>query len=198
MASLFDTEIILQTKDVLVRPIIYNDISGFSEIAFDERIWKFSVNRINSKEELENFVQKALSSRLDRTRYAFTIIDRETGRIAGSTSIGNVSEYDSRAEIGWTWLGTEFQGKRLNKGTKYLLLNYLFSVLNYKRVEFKTDALNLQSNRALQRIGALEEGVLRSHTLMHDGRRRDTVYYGILDSEWDEIKRKIFSGYQKE
>lgn len=198
MTSLFDTEIILQTKYVLVRPIVYNDIAGFSEIAFDERIWKFSVNRISSGDELESYMQKALSDRLDRIRYPFTVIDRETGRIAGSTSIGNISEHDSRAEIGWTWLGTEFHGKKLNKGTKYLLLNYLFSVLNYKRVEFKTDALNLQANRALQRIGALEEGILRSHTLMHDGRRRDTVYYGILDSEWDEIKRKVFSGYQKE
>ena len=108
----------------------------------------------------------------------------------GSTSFGNISLRDKRAEIGWTWIGQNYQGKGINSEIKYLMIKYLFETLDFERVELKTDVLNIKARKALLRIGLKEEGVLRSHTLMTHGRRRDTVYYSLLKSEWEEIKLK--------
>ena len=93
-------------------------------------------------------------------------------------------------------MGKEFQGTGINKECKFLLLQYAFEHLKFERVEFKTDVLNKASRRALEKIGAKEEGILRSHTLMHDGRRRDTIYYGILINEWTSLKNTIFKNYE--
>lgn len=196
MNEIFMRNIILQTDRILMRPISYDDIDGLRQIAFDKEIWKFNVFRIYDESELRDFLEKAIKGRESQNRYAFTIIDKLSGRIAGSTSYSNISEPDKRLEIGWTWLGTEFQGTGINKVCKYLLLNYAFNELNYYRVEFKTDFLNQKSKKALQKIGAVEEGILRSHTKMHDGRRRDTVYYSILKPEWSELRLKIFSEFK--
>ena len=126
----------------------------------------------------------------NKKRLAFSIIDKQTNSLVGSTSIGNISERDKRVEIGWTWLGREFQGKGINDQAKYMLLKYCFEELHCERVEFKTDILNVPARNALKRIGAVEEGVLRSHTLMTNNRRRDTIYYSILRQEWENIKTK--------
>ena len=106
----------------------------------------------------------------------------------GSTSFGNFSFKDRRVEIGWTWIAKEYQGSGVNNEIKYLMLKYAFETLNFERVEVKTDVLNVKARRALSRIGFKEEGVLRSHTVMTHGRRRDTLYYSILKSEWNEVK----------
>ena len=126
----------------------------------------------------------------NKKRLAFSIFDKQSNLLVGSTSIGNISERDKRVEIGWTWLGREFQGKGINDKVKYLLLKYCFEELDYERVEFKTDILNEPARKALKRIGAIEEGVLRSHTIMTHNRRRNTIYYSILSHEWKELKIK--------
>jgi len=101
------------------------------------------------------------------------------------SSFGNVSVLDSRVEIGWSWIGLDFQGTGVNSEYKRLLLSFAFDKLKFIRVEFKTDVLNVKARRALEKIGAVEEGVLRSHTQMHHNRRRDTIYYSILQEEWN-------------
>ena len=163
------------------------DEEGFGKITFDTDIWKFFVTHISNSEELDKFIKTSLEDRKRKFRYPFTIIQKTSGEIAGSTSFGNISVKDKRIEIGWTWLGKKFMGTGLNKECKSLLLQYAFEHLKFERVEFKTDVLNEASRRALQKIGAREEGILRSHTLMHDGRRRDTIYYSILASEWKNL-----------
>ena len=97
-------------------------------------------------------------------------------QIIGSSSFGNFSDRDKRVEIGWTWLGRAYQGKGFNDLSKYLMMEYCFEKLGLERVECKTDVLNTHARRALQRIGMTEEGILRSHTLMTNNRRRDTIY----------------------
>ena len=108
----------------------------------------------------------------------------------GSTSFGNISYRDSRIEIGWTWLGREFQGSGTNRQMKYLIFKHAFEVLGMQRVEIKTDVLNLPARYAVKKIGAVEEGILRSHTQMTHNRRRDTIFYSILRKEWDNVKLK--------
>ena len=184
----FSEKIILENDSVLLRPLTSEDELSLSKIAFDADIWKYTVMRASDPIELKEFINSAIEDREKDLRYTFTIIDKSSDEIAGSTSYGNVSIKDKRLEIGWTWLGKKFMGTGLNKECKFLLLQYAFEHLKFERVEFKTDFLNNAARRALEKIGAKAEGILRSHTLMHDGRRRDTIYYSILKDEWKSIK----------
>ncbi len=189
---MFNENIILENNFVSIRPLNEGDFEGFSYIAFDERIWKFTTSRISNEDELQKYIFDALNEKETELRYPFTVIDKSSNRIAGSTSYLNYSTKDQRIEIGHSWLGKEFQGKGINRETKFLLIDYAFTQLKIKRVEFKTDVLNIQARKALLKIGATEEGILRSHTLMHDGRRRDTIFYSILYDEWKKLNAQSF------
>ena len=189
----FQETIILENNSVLLRPLTPSDEEGFTRIAFDYDVWKYTRSLVMTPEELKVYIISALDEKEGRIRYPFTIIDKLSGEIAGSTSYANVSVKDKRVEIGWSWLGKKFQGTGLNKHCKFLLLQYAFEHLKFERVEFKTDVLNSAARKALLKIGAVKEGVLRSHTVMQDGRRRDTIYYSVLLNEWDSVKKKFFS-----
>lgn len=189
---------IMENRIAKLRPLNPDDYYDFLDIAFDESIWYRTTNRIESEEDLRDYVDNSIKEREDEFRYPLTIIDKRINRVAGCTSYANVSVKDKRVEIGWTWLGKEFQGTGLNKACKFLLLKNAFEYLGMERVELKTDVLNLQSRKAIMKIGAVEEGILRSHTLMPDGRRRDTIYYSILKPEWENIKQTIFKEFNKD
>ena len=188
--SLPDANLILYNDNVLLRPLISDDYKSFEKLTGDKSMWIYFTNDLSDKSELQKWIITALDDMKDKTRFAFAIIEKLSGNIIGSTSFGNISLIDRRVEIGWTWITREFQGKGINDQIKYLMLKYLFEKLDFERVEFKTDVLNLPARKALLRVGAKEEGVLRSHTLMTNGRRRDTIYYSVLRSEWEEVKRK--------
>jgi RimJ/RimL family protein N-acetyltransferase len=190
----FENIPLLEDARVLLRPFRMSDIEAVRAIAFDENIWRYMITRISNDEELEAWVQTVTEGYRKGTRYTFMIVDKATGKLAGSTSYGNISMPDKRLEIGWTWLSKEFRGSGLNRHCKFLLLQYAFEGLQLERVELKGDALNMRSRRAMLKIGATEEGILRSHTLMHDGRRRDTIYYSILWPEWEKLKQTTFAG----
>ena len=134
----------------------------------------------------------AMQERAAGKRVPFVIIDKGTGEICGCTSFGNISFYDKRIEIGWTWVGTATMGTGINHHAKFVLLSYAFDALRFERVEIKTDNLNERAKKALVHIGATEEGVLRSHMLMPHGRRRDSVYYSILRNDWETVKMLYF------
>jgi len=180
----FEQNIILENDFVLLKPLSIEDKNGFVKIAFDKDIWRFSVNRIYDDFELDHFISEAISSKEKQLRFPFTIIDKAKNKIAGSTSFGNYSAKDKRIEIGWTWLGKEFWGTGINLHCKKLMIDFAFENLKLERVEFKTDVLNIAARNALLKLAAFEESILRSHTLMHDGRRRDTIYYSILKNEY--------------
>ena len=165
-----------------------------SKIAYYYEIWRFNVSRCMNDGELKNYISSALDPGKTGVSHSLVIIDKASQKTAGSSSFGNISAKDKRLEIGATWLGRDFQGTGLNRICKFLMLQYAFENLGFERVEFKTDVLNLQSRKALKKIGATEEGILRSHTLMQDGRRRDTIYYSILKPEWENLKNSVFKG----
>jgi len=144
---------------------------------------------------LQLYVETALEDRRNKGRYPFVIINKADGAFAGSTSYGNISVPNQRLEIGWTWLDKQFHGAGLNKNCKFLLLEYAFGELGMERVELKTDSRNWQSRKAIEKIGGIFEGELRSHTLMRDGFRRNSVYYSILKGEWEHLKGTIFKGF---
>ena len=186
---------LLQDARVLLRPFRQEDIPALAAITLDEKIWCYMPTRISNAQELEAWVQTVTEGYRQGSRYTFMIEDKATEQLAGSTSYGNISAPDKRLEIGWTWLSREYRGSGLNRHCKFLLLRHAFEELQMERVELKGDALNTRSRRAMLKIGATEEGILRSHTLMHDGRRRDTVYYSILRTEWPQIRQTVFGDF---
>jgi N-acetyltransferase len=191
--NIFEDKIILESGNIILRPLLKEDITAFENIALDADIWKFVPYKISSEKELNDFVEQWLLLRDKNERITFTITDKKDNAVLGSTSYLNISPKDKRLEIGATWLGKKYQGTGVNKVCKFLLLRFAFEELGYERVELKTDVLNMQSRKAILKIGAVEEGILRSHTLMHDERRRDTIYYSILKNEWEGVKKNIFS-----
>ncbi|MEZ4700115.1 MAG: GNAT family protein [Rhodothermales bacterium] len=121
----------------------------------------------------------------------FVIVERATDTVVGSTRYGAVDLANRRLEIGWTWIGRPWQRTAVNTETKLLLLTYAFESLGCQRVELKTDVLNETSRRAILRLGAKEEGTFRNHMVVAGGRVRDTVYFSIVDTEWEDVKRRL-------
>ena len=188
-------DIILETSKVFLRPIEENDYDAFLSLAKqDEEMWQhFSLN-LADEAQLKRWMDMAFSDKNAETRRPFTIIEKETGLIAGSSSMGNISYYDLRFEIGWSWLGKNFRSTGLNKQAKFSMLRYAFDELNFERVEFKTDVLNARARQGLRNVGGIEEGVLRSHTKMWNNRRRTSIYYSVLKDEWPLLVQTIFNG----
>jgi N-acetyltransferase len=188
----FPSALVLETTRVQLRLLEMNDIDALYKISTAAEIWKYFTKDLSNKDELRKWMEAALEERIGQKRMPFVIIDKASNEICGSTSFGNISFYDRRVEIGWTWLGTAFMGTGINHHAKFVLLSYAFDAMKIERVEIKTDNLNARAKQALIHIGAQEEGVLRSHMLMHDNRRRDSVYYSILKSEWETVKILYF------
>ena len=184
MRKIFPFKDVLEDDEIRLRLLRDSDTEELSILAFEPSIWSFFTINIFDESSLRNWIQGAIYDHMNKQRVPFAIELKSTKQVVGSTSLGNISERDSRLEIGWTWLGKAFHGTGINRRAKKLLLDFAFESLEMERVEFKTDVLNKQSQKALLAIGATEEGVLRSHTLMPNNRRRDTVYFSILRSEW--------------
>lgn len=181
----------LENAHVVLRPITAQDRESLHAIAMDPDIWRYFVTRVDTDEDFTVLFETALADQAAGRRVVFTVIDRRTGRTAGSMSYGNLAEADRRLEIGWSWLGRDFRGQGVNRWAKYLLLEHAFERLGAERVEFKTDVLNTQARAGLRNIGAVEEGVLRSYNPMPGGRRRDAVFYSVLRAEWPGLKTQL-------
>ncbi|MCY7364781.1 MAG: GNAT family N-acetyltransferase [Frankiaceae bacterium] len=178
----------LQDDRVLVRPVTEADRAGLHGVAMDPAIWRWFVSLVQTDDDYGRLFDTMLADHAAGTRIVFVIVDKAKDTIAGSMSFGNISERDQRLEIGWSWLGTAFQGTGLNRHAKLALLTHAFDTLGAERVEFKTDQLNVQARRGLRNIGAVEEGTFRSFNPMPGGRRRDAVYYSVIRSEWPTVR----------
>ncbi len=191
--KLFPDHFTLETPRVLLRVLKEDDFSLLAPLTKNEDSWKYFTFQLNDDVELKNWIRKAMEERKAASRVPFVIIDKHDKTIAGSTSYGNISFYDKRLEIGWSWLGTDYMGTGVNRQAKFVLLAHAFEGLGMERVEVKTDVLNERARAALLKVGMYEEGVLRSHMQMHSNRRRDSVYYSIIREEWPAVKARFFS-----
>lgn len=182
---MLDRNLILENETVLLRPMSRQDFPFLQKLSAHADMWIYFTHDLSLSEDFEHWA----AGHFTGDRLQFTVIEKASGEIVGSTAFGNYFPRDQRIEIGWTWLGKDYQGKGINPAMKKVMLDYCFDVLNMKRVEIKTDVLNLPARKALQKIGATEEGILRSHTLMTHGRRRDTIYYSFLEEEWGKARK---------
>jgi len=154
----------------------------------DESLWQFNPVLVRTREDMRRYVQTALKLQEEGTALPFVTVDKSKQKLVGSTRYGNIDVTNKRLEIGWTWIAPAWQRTYVNTETKYLMLRHAFETLGCNRVEFKTDSLNEKSRIALAGIGAKEEGVFRNHMVMPGGRLRHSVYFSVIDSEWQEVK----------
>lgn len=185
----------LESERALLRPLRLEDESDLQEIADDDALWLYGLTDLSKPGELKKYLLDAIADREKGVAAVWTIIDKRTNKIAGCTRLADISWENERGQIGWTWIGRDFQGSGLNKEMKFLILSYGFEKLGLNRIEFKADERNHQSRQALISIGATREGVLREHMKIHNGYLRNTVFYSILKSEWDTIKQQYFTNF---
>lgn len=188
----YSSDIMLTAGEVVLRPWSKQDVGLIVDSATDPLVWQYTTEALSNKGDVVKYVARAIADREAGKRYSFAICLEGSDAIVGSSSFGNISAKDGRVEIGWTWLAPEYHGQGLNTVVKYLMLKYGFEDINSHRIEFKTDNANPRSCGALEKIGAKRDGVLRSHTLMHDGRYRDTAYYSILNDEWPHVSAALY------
>jgi RimJ/RimL family protein N-acetyltransferase len=177
---------------VRLEPLSAAHAEGLYTLAQEPRIWRYlPTDPSSSLEDMRMWIATAVRDQESGTQLPFTILDHASGRPIGSTRYTNISPRDRGLEIGWTWLATQAQRTAVNTECKYLLLRHAFEKLGAVRVQFKADVRNDISQRAIERLGAVREGVLRKHMLVLDGHTRDSVMYSILDSEWPTVKARI-------
>ena len=178
----------LEGEHVRLEPLSMVHLDALCAVGLNPELWQWEAIRKRSREDMQAYVGKALDEQQRRVSLPFATLFRRTGQVIGSTRYLNMDLANRRVEIGATWIGRPWQRTAVNTEVKYLMLQHAFEVLGCFRVELKTDVLNERSRRAILRLGAKEEGVLRRHVVTDTGRVRDTVYYSILDHEWPSVK----------
>jgi RimJ/RimL family protein N-acetyltransferase len=182
----------LTGRFVSLVPMNMGHAVGLAEVGLDPQIWQYMLyGEMHGVKDIERWVADLLQRQQRGGDLPFTVIHLASGRLAGATRYLNIDRVNRSLEIGGTWYGAEFQRTMVNTECKYLLLQYAFETLGCVRVQFKTDARNMRSQQAIERIGARIEGVLRNHMILPDGRLRDSVFYSVLPQEWPEVKARL-------
>lgn len=189
---------IIETDKILLRPLEAGDFDAFLLLTRqDEDMWEYFSLKLSDATQLKQWVDDALQTQQAGARLPFTIIDKSSGSVAGSSSIGNIAWHDKRLEIGWSWLAPAFRSTGINRHVKFLLLQHGFEAMHFERIEFKTGVHNIRARKGLEKIGGIEEGILRSHSLLWNGNRRTSVFYSVLKDEWPKLKSTIFADIQQ-
>ena len=177
-------QIVLENERVKLSPLTLENYQHLLPIASQAKLVQFSPSDIESPESLKNYVETALKQQRLKQSIPFIVYDKKTKTYAGSTRYMNINRQHKVLEIGSTWIGREFHGSGLNAQMKFLMLNYAFNELGFEKVEFRIDERNSQSRKAVEKLGALLEGILRENVYLLDGFKRNTCCYGILKKEW--------------
>ncbi len=182
----------LQGKYVRLEPMTEAHVSRLAEIGIGQSFWDFMLyGNIQTEADMRNWVLDILSRAEKGTDLPFAVIHLASGRVAGATRYLNIMPKDRGLEIGGTWYGADFQRTPVNTECKYLLMAHAFETLKCIRVQLKTDKRNERSQKAIERLGAKKEGILRNHMILLDGKYRDSVFYSILDAEWADVKKNL-------
>ena len=183
--------VVLEGRFVRLEPLTTDHEPALLAAAQDERIWRYTIHDPRTAESMHAYVASALADQERGEALPFAVHHREARRIIGATRFHSFSATNRGIEIGLTWYSPDFWRTQVNTECKYLMLRYAFDVLGCIRVQFTSDTRNDQSRAAILRLGAREEGTLRSKVIMRDGHRRDAVYFSILDQEWPEVRERL-------
>ncbi len=184
---------ILENERVRLIPFNINTAKGLHEIIFDDAIWEFMGHYIRNQKDLDNYINNTLQAKIANTAIPYLIVDKDYGTLAGCTRFGKIDTNNKRAEIGWTWYGTQFWGTGLNTAVKALLLDFGFINLQLNRIQFGADTRNIRSQKAIEKLGATKEGIRRNHYIDSEGVSRNDVYYSITKEDWLHHQQLVLS-----
>ncbi len=183
----FIAPITLTAHGVTLEPLSLNHEAGLRAAAADGELWNLRITSVPTPDETRNYINAALKSREEGHRFAFAVIEEASGRVLGTTSYHDILPNVKRVEIGYTWYAKRVQRTHVNTTCKLLLLTHAFDTLGCNVVGWRTDNFNFASQRAIERLGAKKDGVIRGHALRRDGTIRDTVMYSLSRGEWPEV-----------
>jgi RimJ/RimL family protein N-acetyltransferase len=181
----------LEGVHVTLIPLDESHVEGLFEAGRHDEIWAYMPVRPATVDDMGQIVTGALEARTKGTELPFTIVEGATGQIVGSTRFLDIDRANKNLEIGWTWLTPSVWRSPVNTECKLLLLRHCFETLGTIRVFLKTDLRNDRSQRAMERLGCVREGVFRKHRILPDGYIRDSVYYSIIAEEWPAVKARL-------
>jgi RimJ/RimL family protein N-acetyltransferase len=188
----FTKDYVLEDERVILRPITISDTELLIQYVQNEpELWQFSLVAIQKPEDLKGYIETAIQGRNDKNSYPFIVFDKTSNSYVGSTRFYDIQIGFETTQLGYTWYSKKVWGTGLNQHCKYLLLQFAFEKMNFKRVEFRADNNNKRSIAAMQKIGCTVEGVLRSHLPKPDGSRRDSIVLSITKEEWDSSVKKV-------
>ncbi len=191
MNSLVPQPILLTGQVVRLEPLSMEHADALLEAAQSEEIWLHTLDKPRTMEAMQDYIARALGERDNKTAIPFAVRHIKTNRFIGCTRYVSIAPLRRGLEIGFTWYAPQFWRTSVNTECKYLLLKYAFETLQYIRVEFQMMSENARSRAAILRLGAIEEGILRSRLVRRDGQRFDSIFFSILDNEWPTVKAKL-------
>ncbi len=181
----------LERTPVRLVPLGLEHEDGLKRAAADGQLWNLRITSVPEPDDTRAYIETALRGRAEGHRFAFAVLDSATGEVIGSTSYHDIVPAVERLEIGWTWYAASRQRSAVNTTAKLLLMQHAFETLGARLVGWRTDNYNFASQRAIERLGARKDGVLRHHALRRDGTVRDTVMYSLAAGEWPEVKAHL-------
>ena len=186
-----EESVILDGQYVRLEPLSVSHTQGLCDAVSDGRLWELAVTQVPQPGDVPAFIEAAAQGFATGRERPYAIVDKASGKVAGSTRYMNINPVHRRVEIGYTFLGASFQRTCVNTNAKLLLLQHAFEGMGMNRVELLTDALNETSRNAIARLGAKQEGILRSHMIMREGRIRDSVIFSIVAAEWPAVRVRL-------
>lgn len=187
----FVQPVILSGRGVELVPLALDHEVGLRAAAADGELWKLRVTSVPEPEQTTTYIEDALKARDAGHRFALAVRDATSGTVLGSTSYHDILPAVKRVEIGYTWYAARCQRTHVNTTCKLLMLTHAFETLGCHVVGWRTDNFNFASQRAIERLGAKKDGVIRGHALRRDGTIRDTVMYSLRSGEWPEVKAQL-------
>jgi RimJ/RimL family protein N-acetyltransferase len=187
----------LEDYGVTLLPLNNSHAPDLERAAADGELWKLRITSVPAPGESAAYIDAALDGQRQGHMLPFAVVDQNTSQIVGTTRYHDIVPAVARLEIGYTWYGLSNQRSHINSACKLLLLRHAFDTLGARVVGWRTDNFNLASQRAIERLGAHRDGVLRHHALRRDGTVRDTVMYSLLAGEWPEVEQHLLYQMQR-
>ena len=184
----FVEPVTLALRGITLLPLGHEHEAGLENAAHDGELWRLRVTSVPEPREVHSYIETALQT---NNRFAFVVVDDTTGKVIGTTSYHDIVPAIKRVEIGHTWYAARCQRTHVNTTCKLLMLTHAFEAIGCNVVGWRTDNFNFASQRAIERLGAQKDGVLRGHFMRRDGTIRDTVMYSMRSGEWPEAKAQL-------
>ena len=181
----------LDAGSVVLVPLQQEHTDDLAEAVCDGKLWDLWFTSVPKPESINAYISLALQQQKDGLSQPFAVVNKLNGKVIGSTRFCNLDSKNKRVEIGYTWYAKSYQRSSVNTECKLALLKQAFEVLDVIAVEFRTHWHNLESRKAIARLGAKQDGVLRQHQRLPDGSFRDTVVFSIINSEWAAVKNNL-------